>query len=77
MSASKDQLAELHELITKHFIDEIKNGEVAPSLVNAARQFLKDNGVDCSAEHNAPIRELKEILPFKRDPDLPKAIGED
>jgi hypothetical protein len=54
----------LQELLTDEFIGRIQMGEAEPSLLNAARQFLKDNGVHAGIKQDSKIQDLVSILPF-------------
>ena len=63
MSKADIKLLEaLHEALAQHFLAEIQAGEAPPSLLNAARQFLKDNGVEAAQGHDV-IQSLVEELP--------------
>jgi|TARA_R100000234_G_scaffold106330_1_gene76896 hypothetical protein len=57
----------LQGLLTDEFIDRIKMGDAEPSLLNAARQFLKDNGIHSGIKQDDKIQDLVSILPFKDD----------
>ena len=61
--ADSDQLAGLHGLLAKEFIRRIREGGASPSDLNAARQFLKDNGISCDGPRNADMRTLADDLP--------------
>ena len=54
MSSNKQQLEEkfylLQDLLTDEFISRIKTGDAEPSLLNAARQHLKDNSYPASMQ---------------------------
>tara|TARA_R110002020_G_scaffold429367_3_gene638908 strand:+ start:1644 stop:1883 length:240 start_codon:yes stop_codon:yes gene_type:complete len=60
-----EKMQVLQELLTNEFIDRIKLGEAEPSLLNAARQFLKDNGIHSSLQQDDKIQDLVSVLPFK------------
>jgi alanine-alpha-ketoisovalerate/valine-pyruvate aminotransferase len=76
--ATSDALGSLHEELAKVLTKAIKEGVpmkddegnvyVAPApaaILNVARQFLKDNNIDCAPEATNPIGLLKEAsLPF-------------
>tara|TARA_B100001250_G_C19801470_1_gene791286 strand:- start:1537 stop:1767 length:231 start_codon:yes stop_codon:yes gene_type:complete len=59
----------LQGLLTDEFIERIKIGEAEPSLLNAARQFLKDNGIHAGIKQDDKIQDLVSILPFKDTDD--------
>ena len=52
----------LYEL-AKHILDLIKSGEAKAGDLNVARQFLKDNGIECIPVENNPIEDLMTNLP--------------
>ncbi len=34
-----------------------------PALINVARQFLKDNGINCVGEDNDVIKDIRDEMP--------------
>jgi len=60
-----EKMEVLQNLLTDEFIERIKMGEAEPSLLNAARQFLKDNGIHSSLHQDDKIQDLVSVLPFK------------
>ena len=40
-------LKDIHYELAKHILDLIKSGEAKAGDLNVARQFLKDNGIEC------------------------------
>tara|TARA_R100000152_G_C6557833_1_gene29826 strand:+ start:171 stop:401 length:231 start_codon:yes stop_codon:yes gene_type:complete len=64
----------LQELLTDEFIGRIQMGDAEPSLLNAARQFLKDNGIHAGIKQDSKIQDLVSILPFSDDEE-PKAVA--
>lgn len=70
MKAKIETLEDLHEALAQHFLDAIRTGdEVPPSLLNAARQFLKDNGVEAAQGHGK-IQSLVDELPEFDDEEV-------
>ena len=59
----------LQDLLIDTFIDQIKNGDPAPALLNAARQLLKDNNIIASVTKDSPLEELVNLLPFEDPTD--------
>ena len=57
----------LQDLLTDEFITRIKFGDAEPSLLNAARQYLKDNGVHSGLKQDTKIQDLVSVLPFKEE----------
>ena len=55
-------LEELHYELAKHILDKIKSGEAKAGDLNVARQFLKDNGIECIPVENNPMTELMNNL---------------
>ena len=56
-------LEKLHLLLAKELTDKITSGEAKAGDLNVARQFLKDNGVECLPVESNPMQELMENLP--------------
>lgn len=74
--ASEDSLGDLHSKLAEVLTDAIKNGVTildkegvahtvaAPAaILNVARQFLKDNGIDTVPTVNSPLGDLAKSLP--------------
>ena len=61
----------LQDLLTDEFIARIKIGDAEPSLLNAARQYLKDNGVHSGLKQDTKIQDLVSDLPFKEEEEEP------
>lgn len=70
--SNNDKMEVLQELLTDEFIGRIQMGEAEPSLLNAARQFLKDNGIHAGIKQSDKIQDLVSILPFAEDNDEPE-----
>lgn len=64
----------LQDLLIDTFIEQIKNGDPAPALLNAARQLLKDNNIIASVTKDSPLEELVNLLPFEDPTD--KVVNE-
>jgi len=56
-------LENLHLVLAKELLDRIKCGEAKAGDLNVARQFLKDNGVECIPVENNPMEDLMNNLP--------------
>ena len=76
---TQEELGELHILVT----DTLKKGikqmhiteEYNPSLLNCARQLLKDNDVVLMSGKDTPLNDLLgEVLPFEENPELKEKI---
>jgi len=68
-SATRSEVSELHEILTKTIKDQIaeykKNGEPMPaSFLKEVREFLKDNGVEACADQNPDLREVVKEVDF-------------
>lgn len=63
--SNRDELEDLYVELTKEFSRRIREGTATPSDLNAARAFLKDNGItsDTTVQSN-PIMNLLHDLPF-------------
>lgn len=68
---SMKRMYTLQDLLTDEFIDRIKLGDAEPSLLNAARQYLKDNGIHQGIKQDDKIQDLISILPFKEEEEEP------
>ena len=56
-------LKTIHYELAKHILDLIKSGEAKAGDLNVARQFLKDNGIECIPVDNNPMEDLMNNLP--------------
>jgi|TARA_B100000513_G_scaffold79251_1_gene32245 ABC-type Zn uptake system ZnuABC Zn-binding protein ZnuA len=56
-------LKTIHYELAKHILDLIKSGEAKAGDLNVARQFLKDNGIECIPVENNPMEDLMNNLP--------------
>tara|TARA_B100000579_G_scaffold427830_1_gene437015 strand:- start:1521 stop:1766 length:246 start_codon:yes stop_codon:yes gene_type:complete len=65
----EDKFYLLQDMLTDEFIERIKSGEAEPSLLNAARQYLKDNNIHASLKQDDKLQDLVSILPFKDEED--------
>lgn len=67
-SAKENELGDLHSALAKILKEQVnlrdENGKCNAAILNVARQFLKDNGIDAAPEHNQELKELAEELPF-------------
>lgn len=68
MSSSTKELSALHDLVAKTLSDMIRNGvegeAVSASVLNVARQFLKDNNITADVKSNQGLQSLSEAVPF-------------
>ena len=62
---TEKKLSDLHSQLTDKLLEKIRDPEVKASDLNVARQFLKDNNIDCAPTDNNSIGKLAEELPFK------------
>ena len=67
MSEKTEKLNILQDLLITEFIERIQAGAATPSDLNAARQFLKDNGVHAQVTNDNPLGTLVDMLPFRDD----------
>ena len=49
---TEKKLSNLHGKLADVLLDRIRDPEVKASDLNVARQFLKDNNIDCSPHRN-------------------------
>ena len=73
MSNSKLEaiMADLHEELANQLLTEVQSGETSASILNVARQFLKDNGVDGVPTQGNPLDNLIHALPEFNEDELP------
>ena len=57
-------LEDLHKTLAQELLDRIKSGEEKASVLNVARQFLKDNGIEAIPVADSPFKSLIDELPF-------------
>jgi len=63
--ASNDAMADLHNKLAEVLADKLGEDEVQPAMLNVARQFLKDNGIENNVVEGNPMDLLKDAeLPF-------------
>ncbi|WAW10010.1 hypothetical protein NB640_12445 [Oxalobacter vibrioformis] len=63
-AAPKEKLGELHTALAEVLLAEIKKDETPAAILNVARQFLKDNGIEALAVPTSPLGQLATVLPF-------------
>ena len=63
MDRSLKVLETLHECLAKELLGKIQSGEAKAGDLNVARQFLKDNGIECIPVENNPMEDLMNNLP--------------
>ena len=78
MAASNKELGDLHghlakilsEEIQKENLDKDGNRVRNAAILNVARQFLKDNGIESLGRENENIKELEKVfMPFEQIED--------
>jgi len=67
--ASEDQFNELHNLVTKEFLDRVKSGEASTQDLKAACDWLAKNDISGVAVEGNPLSKLAGIMP-QVDPEL-------
>ena len=63
MEDNKKALESLHTALVQELLDRIRTGNAKPSDLNVARQFLKDNGIECIPVPESPFGDLMASLP--------------
>lgn len=61
--AMRNALELIQSLMTDHFIERLRSGEVTPSELNTIRAFLKDNYIVVSPDKAADMGTLGALLP--------------
>jgi len=70
MSKANDAILEaLHGALADEFLRRIREGTATAADLSAARQFLKDNGIDAVPKQGSPINNLMANLPFEATDD--------
>lgn len=64
-------MADLHQELANQLLTEVQSGETSASILNVARQFLKDNGVDGVPTQGNPLDNLIHALPDFNEDELP------
>ena len=67
MSDPSERLHDLQDILIDEMIRRIKTGEATAAELSAARQMLKDNGIQAIATDDSPMLELVNSLPFDDD----------
>ena len=65
---SDKKLKELHAVLAEKLLKLVKDPDATASELNVARQFLRDNNIDCVPAEGSPLQKLVDELPF----DIPK-----
>lgn len=66
--ATNAVLEELHEQVAKDLLAKIKSGEATSAELNAAINFLKNNGIEALPTVDNPLGNLASELPDFPDP---------
>ena len=67
MLMNEDVLKQIHNALCSDLLTKIQSGEASSADLSVARQFLKDNGIDCAAGEGTPLHNLALSLPFDAD----------
>jgi len=67
-NATVNNLGELHGLLARTLAETLRSDEASPAHLNVARQFLRDNNIECLGTNNEDIKSLVEELPFDETP---------
>ena len=67
--ATEDQFNELHNLVTKEFLNRIKAGEASTQDLKVACDWLKANDISGIAFEGNPLDKLAAVIP-NIDPEL-------
>ena len=58
-----EKLEDLHSTLTDVLIDRVKSGDAKAGDLNVARQFLKDNGIECIPTEKNGLEDIINNLP--------------
>ncbi len=64
---NEDTLKEMHTALCQSLLSRIQSGAASRADMSVARQFLRDNGIDCVSADNKPMLNLASSLPFDDD----------
>jgi hypothetical protein len=64
---NKKILENIHDALASELLRKISDGTATATELNVARQFLKDNGVDCAIDTSKPMLNLAKIMPFDEE----------
>jgi hypothetical protein len=64
---NKQTLEQIHSALAEALLQKIKDGSASSSELNVARQFLKDNSIDCVVDASVPMLNLANIMPFDEE----------
>jgi len=64
---NEEVLKKIHNALCSDLLTKIQSGEASSADLSVARQFLKDNGIDCAAGEGTAIHNLALSLPFDED----------
>jgi hypothetical protein len=64
---NKQILEAIHSALAQELLQKIQSGDATPSDLNVARQFLRDNGIDCAPTASEPMLNLAKIMPFDEE----------
>lgn len=67
--ATEDNFNELHNLVTKEFLNRIKSGEATTADLKAACDWMKTNDISGVAFDGNPLDKLANLMPTI-DPEL-------
>ena len=58
-----ETFTQLHHLLVQELLARIQAGEAAPALLDVARKFLKDNGIESVATSGSHLDALMQCFP--------------
>jgi len=64
---NKELLEKIHGALAQELLNKVLSGEASATELNVARQFLKDNGIDCAPGASSPMLHLAKIMPFDEE----------
>ena len=64
---NKHTLEQIHTALAEELLRKIADGSATATELNVARQFLKDNSIDCVVDASIPMLNLSKIMPFDEE----------
>ena len=68
---SDKKLKELHAILAEKLLEKIQDPDCTAGFLNVARQFLRDNNIDCVPVDGSPLQNLIDEMPFNEKPKAP------
>lgn len=68
--AARRNVERLLDLLADDLVKKLESGEATAADLNVARQFLKDNAINCLPTKDNSLGKLVDTLPFQTSAEL-------